>query len=375
MSASSSFEIPNFLQNLLNANGEGVPEDDREAVKWYRKAAEQGYASAQYNLGVMYDNGRGVPEDDREAVKWYRKAAEQGDASAQSNLGVMYANGRGVPEDDVLAYMWSNLAAASGHKGSENNRDIIRKEMSRSQITEAQRLSREWRPLKERKGSDGGGRPDSDRPTSSRNSLTLNATGSGFRVTNRGAVLTNHHVIEKCATLRINGKTVTLRSADSHNDLALLQGAPSSAVAKFRSGRGVRIGDEVIVAGYPMRGLFGDGLNISTGTVSALAGLGNDTRKLQISAPVNSGNSGGPLLDNAGNVVGVIVSKINAVKSAKVLGDVMQGANFAIKASVAQSFLDMNSVDYQFANSHKQQATADIAEEAKGYTVLVECWK
>ena len=71
------------------SNGEGVPKDDREAVKWYRRAAEQGDASAQFNLGVMArdSNGEGVPEDDREAVKWYRRAAEQGDASAQFNLG------------------------------------------------------------------------------------------------------------------------------------------------------------------------------------------------------------------------------------------------------------------------------------------------
>jgi len=125
--------------------------DFQTAMREWRPLAEQGDASAQFNLGVMYANGRGVPEDDREAVKWYRKAAEQGDASAQYNLGVMYDNGSGVPEDDVLAYMWWNLAAASGHKNSKKNRDSIRKEMSRSQITEAQRLSREWRPLKERK--------------------------------------------------------------------------------------------------------------------------------------------------------------------------------------------------------------------------------
>ena len=70
----------------MYANGEGVPEDDKEAVKWYRLAAEQGHAQAQYNLGLMYANGEGVPEDDKEAVKWYRLAAEQGHAQAQSTL-------------------------------------------------------------------------------------------------------------------------------------------------------------------------------------------------------------------------------------------------------------------------------------------------
>ena len=78
-----------FNLGVLYANAQGVPQDYQEALKWYRKAAEQGDADAQYNLGVMYDNEQGVPQDYQEALKWYRKAAEQGDADAQNNLGVM----------------------------------------------------------------------------------------------------------------------------------------------------------------------------------------------------------------------------------------------------------------------------------------------
>ena len=77
-------------------------------MKWLHKAAEQGHANAQYNLGVMYEDGEGA--DDKEAVKWYRKAADQGHAFAQFNLGVMYHNGQGVPEDYVTAYAWINIA-------------------------------------------------------------------------------------------------------------------------------------------------------------------------------------------------------------------------------------------------------------------------
>ena len=84
----------------------GVMYDNGEAVRWYRLAAEQGYAAAQFNLGVMYANGEGVPEDDAEAVRWYRLAAEQGDATAQSNLGLMYATGEGVPKDAAEAVRW-----------------------------------------------------------------------------------------------------------------------------------------------------------------------------------------------------------------------------------------------------------------------------
>ena len=86
-------------------------ENDLEAV---RKAAEQGHADAQFLLGLMYDVGEGVPENDAEAVRWYRKAAEQGDAPAQNNLGLMYGNGEGIPEDRVQAYVWFSIAAAQG---------------------------------------------------------------------------------------------------------------------------------------------------------------------------------------------------------------------------------------------------------------------
>jgi len=92
-----------FNLGVMYAFGEGVPENDAEAVKWYRLAAEQGNAGAQSRLGLMYDDGEGVPENDAEAVKWYRLAAEQGNASAQFNLGVMYATGEGVLRSGAAA--------------------------------------------------------------------------------------------------------------------------------------------------------------------------------------------------------------------------------------------------------------------------------
>jgi TPR repeat protein len=95
--------------------GQGIPKDDSEAVKWYRKAAEQGHADAQYNLGVMYYKGQGVPQDYTEALKWYRKAAEQGHADAQYILGIRYSNGQGVPQDDTEAVKWYRKAAEGGN--------------------------------------------------------------------------------------------------------------------------------------------------------------------------------------------------------------------------------------------------------------------
>jgi TPR repeat protein len=124
--------------------GQGVTQDDKQAVKWYRKAAEQGHPSAQTSLGVMYGRGQGVRQDDKQAVKWYRKAAEQGYVQAQFNLGVRYDNGQGVIQDDVMAHMYFNIAAASGGKNSAEKRGIVAKRMTPSQIEKAQDLAREW---------------------------------------------------------------------------------------------------------------------------------------------------------------------------------------------------------------------------------------
>ena len=133
--------VAQFSLGSMYANGEGVPEDDAEAVRWFRMAAEQGHASAQSALGFMYDTGEGVPEDDAEAMRWYRMAAEQEFALAQFLLGLMYANGEGVPENYVLAYAWFNLAAAQGDETAVSGKADLQRRMTAAQIAEAQELS------------------------------------------------------------------------------------------------------------------------------------------------------------------------------------------------------------------------------------------
>ena len=128
--------------------------DYAEAVKCYRLAADQGDAKAYLNLGAMYYQGTGVPQDYAEAAKWFRLGADTGEAGAQGLLGAMYSEGKGVPQDYVLAYVWYNLAAAHGSANIDvktrdlatNFRDIAASRLTREQLAEAQRLSREWKP-------------------------------------------------------------------------------------------------------------------------------------------------------------------------------------------------------------------------------------
>jgi len=143
-----------FNLGILYSNGLGVTQDYSEAAKLYRKSAELGNAKAQFNLGLFYNNGMGVTQDFSEAAKFYRKAAEQGDADAQLILGAMYEEGQGVQKDYVQAHMWYNLAAArfsEADKDFRDNavkfRDTIAATMTPSQLAEAQRLAREWKPV------------------------------------------------------------------------------------------------------------------------------------------------------------------------------------------------------------------------------------
>ena len=118
--------------------------DYATALREWKPLAEQGDASAQYNLGVMYDNGYGVPQDDKTAVKWYTLAAEQGHVDAQYSLGVMYYNGKGILRDYVYAHMWANISASNGNENAIELRYFLANEMMTSaDISEAQKLARE----------------------------------------------------------------------------------------------------------------------------------------------------------------------------------------------------------------------------------------
>ena len=123
--------------------GKGVIQDYAEAVKWYLLSANQGYPSAQNSLGVMYYQGNSVLKDYAEAVKWYRLSAEQGDPKAQNNLGLMYYAGQGVLKDNLTAHMWLNIASANGHDGAGKNRDDIAAKMTAEDISKATAIARE----------------------------------------------------------------------------------------------------------------------------------------------------------------------------------------------------------------------------------------
>ena len=207
---------------------------------------------------------------------------------------------------------------------------------------------------------------------------TKKSGGTGFVISDQGHVLTNFHVVKRCDEVR--GKigtgieNLTTVASDRVNDLAVLKiKSFAGGIAKFRSNQDVRAGDGLIVVGYPLQGLLTSLPSVTTGAVTALAGIKDDVRYYQISAPVQPGNSGGPVLDHSGNVIGIVVSKLDALVVARATGDIPQNINFAIKFSVIQNFLRTHGVSYQTASSDRELKPGQIGEGASKYTIALEC--
>lgn len=378
----------NWLGVLYDA-GDGVEKNPFEAIKWYRKAALQFEPNGQRNLGVRYAIGQGVARDDAEALKWLLSAAYLRDNPAMEWVGSFYERGRSVVPDPITAYMWYSLYVARDPASSTGKAALARvgEKLTPAQITEAQTRAKQWpvstdliRAISATGISNASGETPSAFAASKPN-IPIKS-GSGFAMGSPlRYVVTNFHVIKNCKSLRAMPMDLvaTMRAKDERNDLALLE-VPGLNVPplKLRTGRSIRPGDDLITLGFPLAGLLASGASVSTGTLTNLGGLDNDTSRFQISVPTQPGNSGGPVLDSYGQVVGVVVAQINAVNLSQTIGSIPQNVNFAINTASLSSFLDASGVDHDVTQSHldakaKKLDAADIGALGRKSTVKVEC--
>ncbi len=207
------------------------------------------------------------------------------------------------------------------------------------------------------------------------------SSGSGF-VIGVGRAVTNHHVIDGCQRVSVRtpqGQVLPARvmASDARRDLALLgyEGNAGPAL-RFRETPAVARGEMVVTYGFPLSGVLSSGPTLTTGDISALAGLRDNPLHFQISAPVQPGNSGGPLLDAQANIVGVVVSKLNAMRIAQMTGgDIPQNVNFAIKGAEAVRFLRENGVTPELAASTgADRRASEVGEVANASTLFIQCF-
>ena len=237
--------------------------------------------------------------------------------------------------------------------------------------------------------------------------IVVSTSGSGFFVSKLGHVVTNEHVVKECKTITVGDNanrqvSVEVIETDRRNDLALLKlSSTSMASAETKSlisklgiqiaskaGGGsaiplssngllrfddVELGETVMVAGYPFGDIFSNTIKVTGGMVSAIRGMGDDSGQFQMDAAAQPGNSGGPIYDEKGNIVGVVVAQLNKLKVAKAIGSLPENVNFGIKASTVRQFLTSSGLPTKWSERSQPMPTIELAKIAKSQTVMVIC--
>jgi len=202
------------------------------------------------------------------------------------------------------------------------------------------------------------------------------SSGSGVAI-EQHHILTNAHVVEdaRVVTVQAGGRPLSADTvfADRRNDLALLRvETPMAGVAQFRSEVGLHLGEDVVALGFPLQGLLGTGPQASAGNIAALCGIGNDSSLFQFTAPIASGNSGGPILDMAGHLIGLVCSSLN-LDRIRQSGASAENINFGIKGAMILSFLDSFGIEPQMAHGNAVIGRAAVVRQARDTIARVTC--
>jgi len=216
--------------------------------------------------------------------------------------------------------------------------------------------------------------------TSSNGNPKVIGSGTAFAVTTEGHLVSNYHVVSQCSFVKFQLPgalpiEAAIMSTNESSDLALLKIDSTTRAAPFRAQSRIRLGDAIVVYGFPLLGDLSSNGNLTSGLVSALTGLRDDLSTFQISAQIQPGNSGGPVFDQYGAVVGVVVSTANQDYFAQQSGNIPQNVNFAITSDITQSFLRANNIRYEISDSSESLGTADIAERAQSMTGALLCYR
>ena len=229
------------------------------------------------------------------------------------------------------------------------------------------------------------------------------STGSGFFVSKLGHIITNEHVVRKCGSVTVGDNAnkqvaASVLEADKRNDLALLRISSTqmasvetkSLISKLNVQKlglklvplasgglmrsdDIELGESVLVAGYPYGELYNNTIKVTGGMVSAVKGMGDDSAQFQMDAAVQPGNSGGPIYDENGNIVGVVISQLDKRKVEKAIGSLPENVNFGIKASTVRQFLTSAGLPTKWSNRTERKSTKELAQIAKNQTVMVVC--
>lgn len=376
-----------YMLGYAFRNGEGARREPVTALRWWERGDAAGDADSAWALAEECRDGEIVPRNDRKSTSLFQRAAVAGHASAQRELAFAYMNGVGIEPDDVLAHAWANTSATnpshSRSKVTVNGKpvdpyvnakerirpllDIVEGRIAKEHLAEAQELAASWskgKTLSRKASAESKGRTQA---------------GTAFFVSADGYAVTNAHVADSYTTVAVRGGDGAAKvvARDELNDLALLKmtGTQKRYAQLSPQPQGLRQGDDIFVYGFPLSSVLSTSGNLTQGLVSALTGLGNNSDQIQITAAIQPGSSGSPLVDKKGHVVGVVSSELSDVKLAQATGQVGQAVNFAVGGQTLLPFLRNDGVAFESGRSWLafDKSPADLADVAKQWTVSIEC--
>ena len=311
------------MTGWMYAEGMGVKKDYSKAVKWYRKSADQNYAWGLQHLGFSYLNGLGVKKDVAEAAWLIRQAAEQGLEMAQLNMGLIYENGYGVTKDLNEAAEWYNkvLTANPDNKAAKQGIARVKPEVDTKEDT------------------------SNINSANDNNGVSIDASGTGFLIDKRGYLATNNHVTKGArgiyVCIQIDGiwksYNAVLVKNDPTNDLSIIriedsEFKPFTSLPYNFTTEVEEVASDIYTLGYPQVHIMGTEVKYTTGAINSKSGVQGDPTHYQISAHIDHGNSGGPMFNSKGTIIGITDSGLDKAE----FGDV----NYAIKSSYLKSLVD-----------------------------------
>lgn len=384
--------IHGHLQSIYNLGvifykGIGVKRNFETSLDYFIKASLEGQPKAIYNIGLMYQLGQGVKKDSVTAAKYFIAAAEIGDKFAQNNLGLLFKNGEGVNSSYVDAYKWLILSEKDGYQLAKNNKREVENWMTIKQIEQAKLKAEQWKPkvfINSVHSSDESELNPNEkskkrlrnlyRVISSQPAFYKKGTGTGFVINPDGYVLTNAHVVDECKLVKylVNGQEIKLNliKIDKVNDLAILRATQklSKNVAQFQINNAISPGEDVYALGYPLQNVLSNEAIFTNGIINAINGPNGNSDYFQFSAPVQPGNSGGPLLNTGGNIIGIVTASLPFHSQG-----VAQNINFAIKNSSIKQFLDGAKIKYHTGLAVSKLSKKGIFIKSSSFTSKIIC--
>ena len=355
---------------------------DSQWFEFMLRSAELGGKVAMREVAVAFKGGRGTLKNIGKSTHWLLRSAEAGNAESMAQVALAYIEGYGVSENPMEGLAWLYVAEFNRNETAAGLIKTAEAKLNNSLILMAQDrakviidLIKEGRRTSDSSVSGSSSMPSPGQVAPSKPKHESKGSGSGAVVSSSGHVVTAAHVIKGSTYLEVVTPTgthpATVLSVDDANDVALLK-VDQVFEAHIPVGRssGVRLGQSVATIGFPNIGIQGHSPKVTQGMISGENGIQNDIRMWQISVPIQPGNSGGPLLDEHGHLVGVVVASLS-LRAIQITGSVPQNVNYAIKGAYLEPLLNFHKVPVVQSVAAAPGSFQDMVAAAQKASVLI----